>query len=227
LPVRVQRWIDKIIKVKKMNKTNDKKILSRVEKAQEKRRAIIEAAKNEFLSKGFAAARIDEIAKKAGVAKGTVYLYFPNKEAMFDEIVKTVMMPMINRMREGLKEQSLATKTVYEPMFLSLLKSMLAPDVGPVMRLLISEAIRFPKLGDFFRREVVMPMIEKHKVLLKCAAEAGELRNPAMAKYPQLIMAPIILTVIWQGMFSQLVPADVSEMIKVHFDLLFKDSTIR
>lgn len=206
-----------------MNKTNDDKPLSRAEKAKEKRRAIIDAAKNEFISKGFESARIDKIAKKAGVAKGTVYLYFPNKETLFDEMIKSVMMPLINKIKQGIDGQTLATKELYEPLFSSLLKSMLTADVGPVMRLLISEAIRFPKLRDFFLREIVMPIIEKQKVLLKYAAEAGKLRNPAMAKYPQLLVAPILLTVIWQGIFSQLVPADVSEMIKVHFDLLFKN----
>jgi AcrR family transcriptional regulator len=195
----------------------------RVEKAKEKRKAIIEAAKNEFVSKGFEAARIDEIAKKAGVAKGTVYLYFPNKEALFDEMIKTVMLPLINNIREKLQGQTLATREIYEPAFSALLKNMLSPEVGPVMRLMISEAIRFPKLGDFFRREAVVPMIEKQKELLKSAAEAGKLRNPAIAEYPQLLMAPILLTVVWQGVFSHLVPADVSEMIKLHFELLFKN----
>jgi AcrR family transcriptional regulator len=148
-----------------MNSNENKK--TRTEKAKEKYNAIIEAAKNEFVSKGFEAARIDEIAKKAGVAKGTVYLYFPNKEALFDEMIKTVMMPLIEGIKQALEGQSQATKEIYEPVFSALLKKMLSPEVGPIMRLMISEAIRFPKLGDYFRREAVMPMIEKQKELLK------------------------------------------------------------
>jgi len=202
---------------------DDSKKLTRAEKAKEKRVAIIQAAKNEFISKGFEAARIDEIAKKANVAKGTVYLYFPNKETLFDEMIKTVMMPLINNIRQGLDGQTQATKEVYEPVFSSLLKNMLSPEVGPVMRLMISEAIRFPKLGDFFRREMVAPMIEKQKGLLKCAAQAGKLQNPAIAEYPQLLLAPILLTVVWQGLFKQFVPDDVSEMMKLHFELMFKN----
>ncbi len=201
---------------------NNNKKLTRAEKAKEKRIAIIKAAKNEFVSKGFEAARIDEIAKKANVAKGTVYLYFQNKEALFDEMIRTVMMPLTESIRQALDGQTKATKELYVPAFSSLLKRMLSPEVGPVMRLMISEAIRFPKLGDFFRHQAVAPMIEKQKVLLKSAANAGKLRNPAIAEYPQLLMAPILLTVVWQGVFSQFVPADISEMIKVHIESLFK-----
>jgi AcrR family transcriptional regulator len=195
----------------------------RSEKAKEKHKAIIEAAKDEFVSKGFQAARIDEIAKKAGVAKGTVYLYFPNKESLFNEMIKTVMMPLIENIKHGLEGQTEARREIYEPVFSEMLKKMLSAEVGPVMRLMISEAVRFPKLGEFFRHQVVAPLIEKQKMLLQLAGEAGKLRNPAIAKYPQLVLAPIILTVVWQGVFAQFVPADVTEMMKAHFEMLFKN----
>ncbi|MCE5340349.1 MAG: TetR/AcrR family transcriptional regulator [Planctomycetaceae bacterium] len=202
---------------------NDSKKLTRAEKAKEKRVAIIQAAKNEFISKGFEAARIDEIAKKANVAKGTVYLYFPNKEELFNEMIRTVMMPLIDDIKQALDGQTQATKELYEPAFSVLLKRMLSAEVGPVMRLMISEAIRFPKLGEFFRQGVVAPIIEKQKMLLKSAGQTGKLRNPLIAEYPQLILSPILLTVIWQGLFKQFVPDDVSEMMKLHFELLFKN----
>src|SRR6478735_3698709 len=64
--------------------------LNRAERAAERRQAIIEAAMEEFISRGFAATRLDDIARRAGVAKGTIYLHFKDKESMFEELVRTV-----------------------------------------------------------------------------------------------------------------------------------------
>src|SRR5881397_1018974 len=72
---------------------------NRAERAAERRGAIIEAAMDEFIARGFAATRLDDVAKRAGVAKGTIYLHFKDKESMFEELIRTAIVPMINRMQ--------------------------------------------------------------------------------------------------------------------------------
>src|SRR5215510_2245389 len=72
--------------------------LNRAERAAERRQAIIEAAMEEFISRGFAATRLDDIAKRAGVAKGTIYLHFKDKESMFEELVRTVIVPVVAKL---------------------------------------------------------------------------------------------------------------------------------
>src|ERR1700716_3376157 len=62
---------------------------NRAERAAERRAAIVEAALDEFIARGFAATRLDDVAKRAGVAKGTIYLHFTDKEALFQELVRT------------------------------------------------------------------------------------------------------------------------------------------
>src|ERR1044072_2458617 len=74
---------------------------SRATRAAERRDAIVEAAMEEFIARGFAATRLDDIAKRAGVAKGTIYLHFKDKESMFEELVRTVIGPLGNRLAEG------------------------------------------------------------------------------------------------------------------------------
>src|SRR5437870_2451116 len=71
---------------------------NRAERAAERRQAIIEAALDEFTARGFAATRLDDIAKRAGVAKGTIYLHFKDKESMFEELIRTAIVPLIGRM---------------------------------------------------------------------------------------------------------------------------------
>src|SRR5438045_8763930 len=71
---------------------------NRAERAAERRGAIIEAAMDEFIARGFAATRLDDVATRAGVAKGTIYLHFKDKESMFEELIRTAIVPMINRL---------------------------------------------------------------------------------------------------------------------------------
>src|SRR6188472_3834564 len=71
---------------------------NRAERAAERRGAIIEAAMDEFIARGFAATRLDDVARRAGVAKGTIYLHFKDKESMFEELIRTAIVPMITRL---------------------------------------------------------------------------------------------------------------------------------
>src|SRR5258706_1034968 len=71
---------------------------NRAERAAERRGAIVEAAMDEFIARGFAATRLDDVAKRAGVAKGTIYLHFKDKESMFEELIRTAIVPLVGRM---------------------------------------------------------------------------------------------------------------------------------
>src|SRR5262245_18696772 len=70
----------------------------RAERAAARRAAILEAALDEFSARGFAAARLDDVAQRAGVAKGTIYLHFKDKEALFQELVRTMLSPIVTRL---------------------------------------------------------------------------------------------------------------------------------
>src|SRR3954466_15585261 len=82
-------------------KSAEKSASNRAERAAERRGAIIEAAMDEFIARGFAATRIDDVAKRAGVAKGPIYLHFKDKEALFEELIRTAMVPLVNRLTGG------------------------------------------------------------------------------------------------------------------------------
>src|SRR3954463_9473948 len=79
-------------------KVEPKPALNRAERAAERREAIIAAAMDEFIAQGFAATRLDDVAKRAGVAKGTIYLHFKDKEALFEELIRTAIVPLLNRL---------------------------------------------------------------------------------------------------------------------------------
>jgi AcrR family transcriptional regulator len=195
---------------------------SRADKAHARRDAILEAAIAEFVAKGFAATRVEDIAARAGVAKGTVYLNFADKEALFEGAVKARMLPIAARVAASLDaETATAARQAVEAFLEQALTLLSQPATGDVVRLVVSESIRFPALTAFYRREVIAPLAARLRPVLARAAMAGELTTPVSADYPPLVVAPMLLAVIAGGMLSELGIGDVRGMLRVHLDGLF------
>lgn len=193
----------------------------RAEKGALKRRSILDAALEEFAEKGFAAARMEDVARRAGVGKGTIYLYFEDKESLFEGLVHEFIVTPLSafqelRPRPG-ESVGEAVRRVMPPAVIGVAQSRKAD----LLRLLIGEGVRFPRLADSYRRSVVEPMAARMRALLAQAAEQGELANDAVQKFPQLLIAPALMGVIWTGLFARALPLDLRAMLDVHLDLLF------
>jgi Tetracyclin repressor-like, C-terminal domain len=89
-----------------------------------------------------------------------------------------------------------------------------------VVRLMITEGRRFPKLAEFYYREVLSRIIAAVRALMKRAAERGEV-PPGLVDFPQILAAPGLLAILWNGLFERFEPLDVRVMMKTHLDLLF------
>ena len=90
--------------------SRDSRLPSRAERAAERRAAIIEAALDEFIARGFAATRLDDVAKRAGVAKGTIYLHFKDKESMFEELIRTAIVPLVGRLAAAAADRRIGAR---------------------------------------------------------------------------------------------------------------------
>lgn len=193
----------------------------RAQMAESRRQAILSAARDEFVARGFAAARVEDIARRAGVAKGTVYLSFPDKEQLFEAMVLDRLAPLAERIRGQLSASDGRLRSVMEPLLTAAAREFVGDEIGPVLRLMLSESMRFPRLAERYRREVIEPTLALMRMLLARAAAAGELRNPGAAEFPHLVMAPLIMGLIWQGLFAQALPLDLERLIRTHMDNLF------
>ncbi len=193
---------------------------NRAERAAERRAAIVEAAMEEFVARGFAATRLDDIAKRAGVAKGTIYLYFKDKESMFEELIRTALVPLIDRMASPAPLSGSVREAVegFAQMFI---REVASTSRGDIVRLIVSEGPRFPEIADFYFREVVSRGMAGMRALIELGITRGEIRNKELARYPQIMIAPALIAVIWQSMFSRHSPLDAIEMFRVHLDLIF------
>ncbi len=83
---------------------------NRAERAAERRAAIMDAAMEEFVARGFAATRLDDIARRAGVAKGTIYLHFKDKESMFEELIRTAIVPLVGRLARAAADERIGPR---------------------------------------------------------------------------------------------------------------------
>lgn len=191
----------------------------RAARAAERRQAIVEAALAEFSAKGFAAARLEDIAARAGVGKGTIYLHFTDKEALFQELVRTSIVPLLGRLAAPPAETS--ARALFERFIGMFVAEVYETRRGDIIRLIIAEGTRFPALAEFYYREVVSRGIAGMQMLIQYGISRGEIVNPAIIKHPQLMIAPAMIAVVWHGLFGKFAPLDVKAMFEVHVDLIF------
>src|SRR3954465_805241 len=111
---------------------------SRAAKAAERRQAIIDAGLDEFIARGFTATRLDDVAKRAGVAKGTIYLHFQDKEALFQELIRTALGPLISRLA-ALPPPGGSIRTALEAFAHTFAQEVVATRRGDIVRLIIAE----------------------------------------------------------------------------------------
>jgi AcrR family transcriptional regulator len=193
---------------------------ARAARRDERRAAILAAALDEFAARGFAATRLDDVARRAGVAKGTIYLHFRDKESLFQELVRSMLSPLVGTI-EAAALRDLPIRAVVETIVDLFVNEIYGTRRKDVIRLIIAEGSRFPKLAEFYYREVIARVLPVVRARLTLAVERGELPHDALARFPQLLVAPALVSVIWNALFGRLAPLDVRELMRAHLEVLF------
>jgi AcrR family transcriptional regulator len=193
---------------------------SRAERAADRRQAIVEAALDEFIARGYAATRLDDVAQRAGVAKGTIYLHFKDKQGLFQELVRTALVPLIGRLAAPPPAGG-SIRDALENFAETFVKEVAMTRRGDIVRLIVAEGPRFPDIADFYYREVVSRGIAGMRALIELGIISGEIRQQGLKDFPQIVVAPAMVAVIWQGLFGRHAPLDASKMLRVHLDMIF------
>src|SRR5580700_9328111 len=193
---------------------------NRAERAVDRRQAIMEAALDEFIAQGYAATRLDDVAKRAGVAKGTIYLYFKDKQTLFEELVRTAIVPLVNRLTAPPSPTG-SIRDALEGFAKTFVQEVTTTRRGDIIRLIVAEGPRFPAIADFYYREVVSRGMGGMRALIELGIARGEIREPELARFPQIMVAPAIVAVVWKTLFERHAPLDAIEMFRVHLDLIF------
>ena len=192
----------------------------RAARQAERREAILSAALEEFAASGYAATRLDDVARRAGVAKGTIYLYFRDKESLFQELVRSMLSPVVGTI-EHAPLADMPARAIAEMIAELFVREIFGTRRKDVLRLIITEGARFPKLAEFYYHEVIERVTAALRAMLTKAAARGELSSDALARFPQLLVSPALMALVWNGMFDRFAPLDVRALMRAHIDILF------
>jgi AcrR family transcriptional regulator len=192
---------------------------ARAKRSAERRDAILAAALDEFSARGFAATRLDDVARRADVAKGTIYLHFADKETLFQELIRTELSPVVAAL-EQVSHADVPLRHLTDQIIEVFIREVFETRRKDVIRLVLTEGPRFPTLAEFYYREVISRVMTTIRAMLRRASERGELKTEALVRFPQLLPAPGIVAIIWSGLFDRFEPLDVRAMMRAHFDAL-------
>lgn len=184
---------------------------------------ILAAALKLFSDKGFAATKLDDVSKEAGISKGTLYLYFESKEAIFKAVVTEFVLPQIKKAEEQAQQ---FTGSIKDLMF-SLLEqwriNVLETELSGIPKMMVAEASNFPELATYYLENVIQRTRKFVASLITLGIERGEFRlcNPEYAA--RLFLSPMVFSAIWQ---HSLAPYDndydIKEYLNFHLDIFLR-----
>lgn len=181
---------------------------------------IVRAALDVFSEKGFAGARMEEIASRAGVSKGAPYLYFPTKEDLFAAVVREVVEPNIEPMLELARQHDGPLEPLLRGMTQHIAHIAETTPLGRVVKLVISESNTFPEMARIWHDNLIDKALGTLSHLITRAQERGEVRPGDPRHHAISIISPVLLGIVFRETFVPVgaKPFDLPALIKQHLD---------
>lgn len=185
---------------------------------------ILDAALATFVERGYAATRIEEIARRAGVSKGTTYLYFRNKEALFHAMIAHSMVPMVERSEELARAHRGSARELLRSILLTWWDALEASPASGITKLMVAEAGNFPGPTRHFLKEVFLRRRRLLARVIRRGVRNGEFRRVRPELAVRLAIAPILLASIWKHSFQQREPEplDLRALVRLHTETFLK-----
>lgn len=197
----------------------------RWERRKESRPAeLLAAALDLFVERGYAATRLDDIASRAGVSKGTLYLYFANKEELFKALVRENIVVLLDRFRSEIADSDAPAEALIEQFLRSWWREFGGTRLAGIAKLIMAEAGNFPEVARFFHDEVIRPNGELFGSILARGIERGEFRPIDVELASHLFISPLVLKAMWTHSFDLCAIAgasvDPEPLLDAHLDLI-------
>jgi AcrR family transcriptional regulator len=191
-------------------------------RAEDRPREICAAALELFAEKGFAAAKLDEIARRAGVSKGTLYLYFKDKEQLFRAVVRDAVVPNVDRLRAALIQTGLPFGDLVRMFLANFVEVANRVPVGAVAKMVISESRNFPELAKVWHDEVVSKALGTMTALIEMAQARGEVRPGDARLHSFTLMGPMLMGIIYRETLEPIggEPLDLAALARQHVETL-------
>jgi AcrR family transcriptional regulator len=184
---------------------------------------ILVAALESFAERGFAATRLEDVAARAGVSKGTLYLYFKSKEELFEAVVRATLLPNLERVEALAASYEGPSAPLLERLLLTI-ADVVSSRVGGIPKLVIAEAGNFPDLARFYLEEVVRRGLRLIGTILRRGIARGEFRAVDVDHAVFCVIAPLLIAALWKNSLEAHddAPLDAPALARVHLDLLLR-----
>lgn len=179
------------------------------------------AALELFVEKGFATTRLEDVAAHAGVSKGTLYLYFDSKEALFKAVIEEGIVPTLVAAEQQLAEHSGSAADLLRKLLFGWWQQIGGTRLAGVPKLIISESRNFPDVAQYYHDKVILRGRALLRTALQRGIASGEFRALDVETAIDVIIAPLLMLVIWR--FSLCFcgrEVDPATYLETHFELL-------
>ena len=181
---------------------------------------ILDAAFEAFIENSFAKTYMSDIAKRAGISRPTLYLYFDSKETIFAALIEDRLAPVIQNQMDLLSSGQVPAKTQLKTTLRLIIHQITKPDVAPLLRLLITEVPFFPELVETYKAQIVDPRQWMLSELITRGVEEGSFGNHALGLDPKTLVAPALMSVVWTSLFGENDAIDTAKLTESYITVI-------
>ena len=171
---------------------------------------LLAAAIDLFVERGFAATRLEDVARCAGVSKGTLYLYYTNKEELFKAVVRESILPFLGKAELSVAEFDGHSADLLRSVVMNWSRQIGESKASGLGKLMLAEAVNFPELASFYRDEVMRRVVLMISRIVERGVSRGEFRQVDIRQMTQVLIAPMMMLNVWRH--SAVAPCDCSEL---------------
>lgn len=183
---------------------------------------IVAAALAVFSEKGFAAARLEDVAARAGVSKGAIYLYFATKEDIFRAVVEQAIAPNVKVLRAMASAHPGPFSDLVRQFAGRIADVVVGQRIGGIAKMVIGEARNFPEIARLWHDELVVHALGALTDAVAAAQARGEVKAGDPRTYAMQVIAPMLVTVIWAETFAPVgaEPFEIRPVMDQHIETL-------
>ena len=163
---------------------------------------LLAAALDLFVERGFAATRLDDVAARAGVSKGTLYLYFTSKEDLFKAVVRENVLPVLGEAEEIIDHYQGHSANLFREIILGWWQRIGSTKVGGITKLMMAESGNFPEVAKFYYDEVISRSNQIIIRMLERGVDRGDFRPLDVQQAMRVVVAPMVMLMMWNHSFG-------------------------
>jgi AcrR family transcriptional regulator len=188
---------------------------------------ITQAALSAFAENGYAATRVDDVAKRAGVSKGLLYLYFKTKEDLFKAVIRSFVSPRVDALIDNIEHSGLSAGEFLRGPFVAFASELPRSPVRILVRLMIAEGRKHPDLVAWYWDNIVARALDALRSLIARGVANGEFKKSALDEFPHLLAAPVLFSVVWMIVFQTHTRLDTDRFIEAHINLVLDSIQVK